>query len=147
MGCAESHEVHHHHHHDYQGLDQSRTSLDLAPRPASLEYTPSAASIPYRIGQQTTPLPPLSVTNTGGASSSTAISSQHERLILELLPFKDSKQFREWLNGPLVRGSWDEFCRDCLLRNPAMAEPEKNKTAEAAKSAINSKKVKYMTCM
>ena len=78
------------------------------------------------------------------AASSSSLSTQHERLILELLPFKDARQFQEWLAGPFVRGSWAEFARDLLSRNPAAPEPDKSKTAQAAKDAINGKNPKFL---
>ncbi len=63
---------------------------------------------------------------------------------LELLPFKDARQFHEWLSGPFVRGSWTEYQRDFLSRNPASPEPDKTKTAQAAKDAINGKNPKFL---
>ncbi|KAK3903276.1 hypothetical protein C8A05DRAFT_32996 [Staphylotrichum tortipilum] len=75
---------------------------------------------------------------------SVQLSSQHERLILELLPFKDLHQFHEWLSGVYVRGSWHEFVRDFLSRNPAAPELDKTKTAQTAKDAINSRNVQYL---
>lgn len=79
-----------------------------------------------------------------GQPSASPLAAQHERLILELLPLKDGLQFREWISGPFVRGSWHEFCRDFLARNPNSPEPDKTKTAQAAKDAIKSKTVKYL---
>jgi hypothetical protein len=81
-----------------------------------------------------------------GASSSSAIATQHERLILELLPLRDAQHFRQWICGPFVRGSWDEFCRDFLIRFPGAPEPDKAKTTEAARNALNSKSTKYLAC-
>ncbi|KAJ9136432.1 hypothetical protein NKR23_g9860 [Pleurostoma richardsiae] len=78
------------------------------------------------------------------APSSSYISSQHERLILELLPFATSAQFHEWLSGPYVRGSWQEFCRDFLSANPSAPEPDKAKTAQAARDAVKGKSPKYL---
>ncbi|KAK4449898.1 hypothetical protein QBC34DRAFT_462576 [Podospora aff. communis PSN243] len=72
------------------------------------------------------------------------LSTQHERLILELLPFKDVVQFHEWLNSIYVRGSWYEFSRDFLSRNPLAPEPDKAKLAQQAKDAINSRNQKYL---
>lgn len=87
--------------------------------------------------------PSSAAPNQSGATSHFSI--QHERLILELLPFKDSAKFHEWLRGDMVRGSWTEFYRDFLTKVPSdHVEPDKNKTADAAKSAISGKNVKYM---
>jgi hypothetical protein len=49
-------------------------------------------------------------------ASDTHLSNQHERLILELLPFKDASEFHAWLASPMVRSSWDEFNRVCILQ-------------------------------
>lgn len=77
---------------------------------------------------------------------SNQFSIQHERLILELLPFKDSGKFHEWLRGGMVKGSWTEFHQDFLIMVPGdHTEPDKNKTAQAVKDAINSKSPKFLT--
>ncbi|EPE02330.1 hypothetical protein F503_06530 [Ophiostoma piceae UAMH 11346] len=90
------------------------------------------------------------------------LSAQHERLMLELLPFKDAAQFREWLG--FLEGDWDEYCRDYLepqyhaalydgatglpLEIPGSApddpEPDKTTTASRAKDAINSQSVQFL---
>jgi hypothetical protein len=89
--------------------------------------------------------PRMAPSNAVAVSSSTShLSSQHERLILELLPFKDAAKFQEWLQSQYVRGPWAEFCRDFLVKNPAVPEPDKQKTAQAAKDAINGRNAKYM---
>ncbi len=49
-----------------------------------------------------------------------------------------------WLNGTYVRGSWHEFLRDFLARNPMVPEPDKAKVAQLAKDAINSRNAKYL---
>ncbi|KAK4157333.1 hypothetical protein C8A00DRAFT_11798 [Chaetomidium leptoderma] len=77
-------------------------------------------------------------------SAAAQLSTQHERLILELLPFKDRRQFQEWLNSIYVRGSWNEFLRDFLVQNPLAPELDKAKTAQKAKDAINSRKPEYL---
>jgi len=76
--------------------------------------------------------------------SGSALPSQHVRLILERLPFKDAEQFHDWLIGVHVRGSWHEFLRDFLARNALAPEPDKTKTAQLAKDAINSRNPKYL---
>lgn len=78
------------------------------------------------------------------AASTSSLSTQHERLILELLPFKDPAKFHDWLQSNYVRGPWTEFCRDFLSRNPNVPEPDKQKTAQLAKDAINNKVSKYL---
>ncbi|SPQ25217.1 3b8bad45-5dfc-499e-a157-fa039836b43d [Thermothielavioides terrestris] len=72
------------------------------------------------------------------------LSAQHERLLLELLPFKDARQFHEWLNSVYVLGSWHEFVRDYLAREPLAVELDKSKTAQKAKDALNSRKPEYL---
>jgi len=72
------------------------------------------------------------------------LSTQHERLILELLPFKDAAKFHDWLASPPVRGCWAEFCRDFLAGSPHAPEPDKTRTAQAAKDAFSGRKEKFM---
>ncbi|PNY27036.1 Uncharacterized protein TCAP_03028 [Tolypocladium capitatum] len=80
-----------------------------------------------------------------GPSASTALlSSQHERLILELLPFTDSAKFQEWLNSGWVRGSWLELDADFLAKVRNAPEPDKARTAQASKDAINSRSQKFL---
>lgn len=85
--------------------------------------------------------PPHAASMLRGAS---VISIQHERLILELLPFKDSSKFQEWLHGDFVRGSWLEFYRSYLTQTTDAAEPDKTQAAQAARDAINSRSQKYL---
>ncbi|KAK4100291.1 hypothetical protein N658DRAFT_508015 [Parathielavia hyrcaniae] len=72
------------------------------------------------------------------------VSTQHERLILELLPFKDLGQFHEWLSSIYVRGSWNEFLADFLANNPRAPELDKTKTAQKVKDAINSRSTQFL---
>jgi hypothetical protein len=73
------------------------------------------------------------------------LAAQHERLILELLPFKDATKFKEWLNSDFVQGSWAEFWRDFVTKGRTnYPEPDKTKAAEAAKNAINSRSIKFL---
>ncbi|KAK8106258.1 hypothetical protein PG999_009617 [Apiospora kogelbergensis] len=74
----------------------------------------------------------------------TTFSTQHTRLILELLPFKEQDQFQEWLASEHVRGSWLEFQQDFLSANADILEPDKAKTAQAAKEAIGSRTPNYL---
>lgn len=94
---------------------------------------------------------PLMARASGGAAF--RMSSQHERLILELLPFKDAGAFHAWLGGVYVRGSWLEFCRDYLQlagfgggsgSGGGPSEPDKTKTAQAAKDAVKAQNPKYL---
>lgn len=95
--------------------------------------------------------PPGSSLTMGLNANGSQLSTQHERLILELLPLKDPAAFHAWLAGDFVRGSWDEFRRDGLypLAAPsgssrASLEPDKHKTAQAARDAIHSRKPKFL---
>ncbi|KHN94009.1 uncharacterized protein MAM_08138 [Metarhizium album ARSEF 1941] len=75
------------------------------------------------------------------------LNAQHERLILELLPFKDAARFKEWLNSALVQGSWAEFWRDLVTQQKTRhmgPEPDKTKTAEAAKNAVSGRILKFL---
>lgn len=71
------------------------------------------------------------------------LAAQHERLILELLPFKDSATFHEWLQSDSVRGAFHELTRDLLRHERGQGQhvpdPEKEQTAKAARDAIESK--------
>ncbi|ERT02602.1 uncharacterized protein SPSK_00576 [Sporothrix schenckii 1099-18] len=100
--------------------------------------------------------------NAGPSSTgSLRLSAQHERLILELLPFKDASQFREWL--AFLEGDWEEYCRDYLDpqyftalydesgnaveipdKAPSDPEPDKAATAQRAKDAINNQSVIFL---
>ncbi|KAM7203491.1 hypothetical protein V8F33_002111 [Rhypophila sp. PSN 637] len=71
-------------------------------------------------------------------------SSQHERLLLELLPFKETAAFREWLSSAYVQGSWNEMQQDYLARNQMAPEPDKDHIVRVAKEAINSRDPKYL---
>ncbi|GKT62012.1 hypothetical protein CT0861_07937 [Colletotrichum tofieldiae] len=83
--------------------------------------------------------------------STSRVASQHERLLLELLPFKDAAKFHEWLDSHFVRGSWDEFYADYLSGtllagagpNP-VPEPDKTRTAQTAREALNARKPKFL---
>ncbi|KXX78841.1 hypothetical protein MMYC01_204042 [Madurella mycetomatis] len=76
-------------------------------------------------------------------TASFKLPSQYERLILDLLPFKEIRQFYEWLNGVYVRGSWNEFVRDFNSYSEA-PEPDKTKTTQRARDAINSRDPRYL---
>ncbi|KAH6632662.1 hypothetical protein F5144DRAFT_488833 [Chaetomium tenue] len=78
------------------------------------------------------------------ASGAVRLASQHERLILELLPFQDIRQFQDWLNGVYVRGSWSEFLRDFHGAHPLAAEPDKSTTVQKARDAIQSRGAQYL---
>lgn len=79
-----------------------------------------------------------------GNPPASPFAAQHERLILELLPVKNSQAFREWIYGPLVQGSWHEFSQDFLSKNNSAPEADKNTVATQAKDAIKSKSAKYL---
>lgn len=102
-----------------------------------INHTTQPSTAPINMGSA--PMTP----NQAGAASH--FSTQHERLILELLPFKDSAKFHEWIHGDMVRGSWAEFHRDFLTKVPLdHIEPDKNKTADAVKNAISNRSTKFL---
>lgn len=92
--------------------------------------------------------PPRHATSPGrapGVAEMSPFSQQRERLILELLPFKDAGKFHEWLRSGPVQGSWHEFHRDLLARVPAdRPDPDKAKMAQATKDAINARAQKFL---
>lgn len=100
-------------------------------RPVPQSFAQASASPSSAMGQPST-------------AATSRLSAQHERLILELLPFKDANLFHDWLSSVYVRGSWIEFCRDFLTDNHLSPEPDKDKTAQAAKDAINSRKPQFL---
>ncbi|KAK1836902.1 hypothetical protein QBC39DRAFT_387805 [Podospora conica] len=77
-------------------------------------------------------------------AGSSRLAQQHERLILELLPFKSADQFQEWLGSVYVRGAWHEFGRDFLNLNVFAREPDKDKMAQKTKDAVNARNPKYL---
>ncbi|KAH8681348.1 hypothetical protein BX600DRAFT_19274 [Xylariales sp. PMI_506] len=87
------------------------------------------------------PPPPSSSTS---VTPSSRLVAQHERLIIELLPFRDAAKFQEWLSSIYVQGSWAEFCRDFLSLQPQASEPDKQRTAEMARDAIVTRAPKYL---
>ncbi|WYZ46327.1 hypothetical protein EsH8_IX_000552 [Colletotrichum jinshuiense] len=122
---------------------------------------PSPPPTPRMVPKPTSPLVGGGVS--GGTSAAflpapPRVSSQHERLLLELLPFNDSAKFHEWLDGNFVRGSWIEFYTDYLSKAASAAgggraggaglsavpEPDKTRTAQAARNAINSRTPKFL---
>ncbi|KAK2776781.1 hypothetical protein CKAH01_03273 [Colletotrichum kahawae] len=145
------------------------------PRPRRHKSSSSSpiTNIPYRRLESPPPTPPRMAPwplpnstppamGNGGAmpgpsnTSAARVSSQHERLLLELLPFKEASKFHEWLDSPFVRGPWNEFNADFLIpRSGAAAggggegpagipEPDKPRTAQAARDALNSRKPKFL---
>ncbi|UNI13683.1 hypothetical protein JDV02_000405 [Purpureocillium takamizusanense] len=117
------------------------------PRVVAMGAPPSSSHPPMSANNNST----MSPTPFAGPPSTSFLSAQHERLILELLPFKDSAKFQEWLNSDWVRGSWLEFHADFLGKtartgpsSAAAPEPDKGRAAQAAKDAINSRSQKYL---
>ncbi|EFQ30938.1 hypothetical protein CGRA01v4_08642 [Colletotrichum graminicola] len=117
----------------YQRLSSPPPTPRMAPRHTS-------APVPAVVAVAPPPSP-----------SAPRTASQYERLLMELLPFGDTATFRDWLDGPFVRGSWDEFCADylslALLRagSPgAVPEPDKARTARAAREALDTRKPKFL---
>lgn len=121
-------------------IPRSRKSSMRYQRIESVEsLPPRQAAIPIMGPPPRTPSAPVA-----GASTS-HLSAQHERLILELLPFKEPAKFQEWLQSVFVRGAWIEFWQDFLSKAPAsLGEPDKAKMAQSAKDAINSRSQKFM---
>ncbi|KAK1988917.1 hypothetical protein LZ30DRAFT_577158 [Colletotrichum cereale] len=119
----------------YRRLDSPPPTPRMASRPTSAPGPAATAAA--------APLP--------SPSAPYVPTSQHERLLMELLPFGDAATFRGWLDGPFVRGSWDEFCADYLSRallsagSPsAVPEPDKTRTARAAREALDARKPKFL---
>ncbi|KAK2021971.1 hypothetical protein LX32DRAFT_221363 [Colletotrichum zoysiae] len=122
----------------YRRLDSPPPTPRTAPRPTAA-LVPTAAAV--ALGAAASPPSP----------SAPRVASQHERLLMELLPFGDTAAFRDWLDGPFVRGSWDEFCADYLslallsAGSPgAVPEPDKTRTARAARRALDAREPKFL---
>lgn len=74
------------------------------------------------------------------------LHAQHERLILELLPFKNGAQFQDWLRSPVVQGAWAEFRGAFLKRDGDDGpEPDKETVAKMARDMINAKSPRFLT--
>lgn len=71
------------------------------------------------------------------SSGQSQLTIQHERLILELLPFANANEFEEWLQSVYVLGAWREFYRDFPSSKATAREPDKTMTAQLALDAIN----------
>ncbi|KAK0701799.1 hypothetical protein B0T26DRAFT_659576 [Lasiosphaeria miniovina] len=69
--------------------------------------------------------------------------TQHQRLVLEQLPFKTLRSFHDWLDSVYVRGSWEEFLTDFLVHNPMAPEPDKARVASLAIAAVSSRNPRY----
>jgi hypothetical protein len=82
----------------------------------------------------------------GNSAMNHPLGAQHERLILELLPFNDSATFHEWLQSESVKGSFNEFTRDLLQNSQGQNFPDPNKeqTAKAAEKAIQKKDPRFL---
>ncbi|KAG7043945.1 hypothetical protein JMJ77_0011765 [Colletotrichum scovillei] len=126
----------------------------MVPKPAAVGTVAAMPTSPARTPALANP--PASY------SSSSRVSLQHERLLLELLPFKDATKFHDWLDSNFVRGPWNEFNADFLSRAiadvaaagptttgglppgpSAVPEPDKIRTAQAAREALNGRKAKF----
>lgn len=124
-----------------------------SPSYSLLPQTTTAATMGHPSNEQRSPL----LTRGSASFSSAHMSTQHERLILELLPFKDLAAFNAWLGSMYVHGAWVEFVRDCLAPGSLSAasasssgqaaivsEPDKAKTAQAAKDAVKGQQAKFL---
>lgn len=123
MGCEQSH--------------PERTKIQFSAASNTLPTTPEGTPL-LSIRQQ------LEEEMGNPPSFRSPLHNQHERLILELLPFKDPQVFREWLHGPFVRGAWQEYCRDYLARHPDSPECDKAQVSQAAKEAVSTRNPKYL---
>lgn len=151
-------------------LNEKNSSSDgNGPPPLPMRPVSPSASTPLLggFGFASASSSSANVSSPGAAAGSNAgpsgprLSAQHERLILELLPFKDASQFREWLG--FLEGDWEEYCRDYLdpqywtalydeagnaLEIPDQApsdpEPDKSMTAQRTKDAINHQSVIFL---
>ncbi|KAK1635137.1 hypothetical protein BDP81DRAFT_407574 [Colletotrichum phormii] len=134
----------------YQRLDSPPPTPRMVPKPTAVG---TVAAMPTSPARTPASVPP----------ASSRVSSQHERLLLELLPFKDTTKFHDWLDSNYVRGPWNEFNADFLSRAiadaaaagvvgptglpagpSAVPEPEKVRTAQAAREALNGRKAKFV---
>ncbi|KAL0933180.1 uncharacterized protein CTRU02_212143 [Colletotrichum truncatum] len=80
-------------------------------------------------------LPSTGVGAMPGPSTAARVSSQHERLLLELLPFKENEFYIDFFRAGGGSGAG----------SPAGApEPDKARTAQTARDALNSRKPKYL---
>lgn len=81
-------------------------------------------------------------------SPATMISAQHERLLMDLFPFKDGKDrqdnFRQWL--AFIDAHFQEYCQDYFGLHPGSieVEPDKLRTAQTAQTAINVRTLKFL---
>ncbi|KAH7035460.1 uncharacterized protein B0I36DRAFT_360817 [Microdochium trichocladiopsis] len=119
MGCAESREVD----------SASMKSFSSSRHPEASPLMPGHG---------------FSESSSSPQGATTRFVAQHERLVLELLPFKDAAKFSDWLQSVYVVGAWREFCRDFLADNPHSVEPDKTRTAQLARDAIKSNDPKYL---
>ncbi|TDZ47190.1 hypothetical protein CTRI78_v008652 [Colletotrichum trifolii] len=131
-------------------IPPSATTRHPYTRLASPPPTPRI-SPPPKPQQQQQPVCPIPQTIALNAAShaqrAPVVAPQHERLLLDLVPFKDAAKFHSWLESPFVRGPWNEFVADFLSRpgSPAaVPEPDRLRTAQAAQTALNSKKARYL---
>ncbi|KAH8836719.1 hypothetical protein MCOR27_001437 [Pyricularia oryzae] len=70
------------------------------------------------------------------------MARQHERLVMELLPFGTVEQFHLWLESAPVLGSWLEFRANC--RHVDLDEVDKTRAAQMTRDALNSKSARYL---
>ena len=127
----------------------STTSLRTQADPTAFgsgSRMPADAAMGQPNNEQSSPLLSRGMRVPSASFSSGRMSTQHERLILELLPFKDLPAFHAWLGSMYVHGAWVEFCRDCLVSSPRqpVPEPDKAKTAQAAKDAVKGQQAKFL---
>ena len=152
------------HRHRYVALE-SKTSLDMAlpqsqshpqtymhPRPRPLRTAPQQqprSSLPraLRFGCRRSRSPSAELVVPASGAFSSRASNQHQRLLLELLPFQDRAAFEAWIGSDAVAGAWREFAHDY---HPSAEDiddgPEQNKAgiAQAACRALQIHDPRYM---
>jgi hypothetical protein len=114
----------------------------MSPLPNSSHgITESAASSPP---SATTP-PTLQTPSHPAMNANPAFSAQLQRLLIEMLPFRDAQQFHEWLAGPYVSGAWDEFRKEYLNGTgpEPPEEPDKAATCQVVRTVLHSSDPKY----
>ncbi|TLS28247.1 hypothetical protein PpBr36_00955 [Pyricularia pennisetigena] len=73
---------------------------------------------------------------------SSRMAKQHERLVVELLPFETVEQFHSWLESAPVLGSWLEFRANCRHRD--LDEVEKSRAAQLTRDALDARSARYL---
>ncbi|TLD26555.1 hypothetical protein PspLS_04669 [Pyricularia sp. CBS 133598] len=94
------------------------------------------------MGRPSLPSPSSSSSQPPTQNTSCRMARQHERLVMELLPFRTAEQFHEWLESPPLLGTWLEFRANC--RHQDLDEIDKTRVAQITRDALNSRMAKYL---